>query len=90
MVRLLYSTWSTAIRCSAGSTPQIPVDRGVIQGDGLSPLLFSIAIEPVLRLLESDCILAERPAHTGFKGYKPGCITAYQGAVQETPRHHAP
>jgi hypothetical protein len=51
VVRSLYAGATTSVHSSAGTTHPIPVARGVIQGDGLSPLLFSIAIKPLLRLL---------------------------------------
>ena len=37
---------STAFQTSAGETGQIPITRGVKQGDPLSPLLFNIAMDP--------------------------------------------
>lgn len=85
----LYSAATTAVHSPAGTTSTIPVARGVVQGDGLSPLLFSIAIEPLLRLLESDCPSAADPADRGYAGYHPGCIKAYDSAVHPTPPHHS-
>ena len=40
------------------------IETGTFQGDILSPLLFSILIEPVLRWLQ-----------TGGRGYKCGCLS---------------
>ena len=37
-----------------GSTPPIEISRGTIQGDTLSPYLFIIFLEPLLRWLEKD------------------------------------
>ena len=47
----------------AGATEPIPVNRGTIQGDTLSPFLFLIFIELLMRWL-----------HSGGRGYKHGCI----------------
>jgi hypothetical protein len=43
-----------------GNTPTIPIHRGTLQGDTLSPFLFTIFMEPLLRRLS-----------IGSKGYKP-------------------
>jgi hypothetical protein len=43
-----------------GNTPTIPIHRGTLQGDTLSPFLFTIFIEPLLRWLS-----------IGRRGYKP-------------------
>ena len=48
----LYTQASTQIRLpSGGSTDLIPVERGKIQGDTLSPFLFLLYLEPLLRWL---------------------------------------
>ena len=39
-----------------GTTPPIKISRGTIQGDNLSPYLFIIILEPLLRWLEKDDI----------------------------------
>ena len=59
LIRNVYSTSTTVIRHSTGPTPRMPVDHGTIQGDSLSPILFAIYIEPLLRWL-----------HTGERGYR--------------------
>lgn len=45
-------------------TDPIAIERGTFQGDTLSPLLFLIFIEPLLRWLQS-----------GGRGYKPECLS---------------
>ena len=64
VVKNLYTGATTRVRWGLDKTGPIPVDRGTIQGDSLSPLLFLIYLEPLLRWL-----------HWGGRGYKFGCIT---------------
>lgn len=52
VVKGLYTDASTSITCSAGTTPPIPIRRGTIQGDTLSPFLFMVFLEPLLRWLK--------------------------------------
>ena len=59
----LYTGVTTRIQSSAGSTADIPVCRGTIQGDTLSPFLFLMFIEPLLRWLE-----------VGGRGYRCGSL----------------
>ena len=49
----LYTNATTRIKLPAGMTYPIDINRGTIQGDTLSPLLFLIFIEPLLRWLHS-------------------------------------
>jgi ribonuclease HI len=64
VVRDLYTGAQT---CVAGPGDElsepIPILRGTIQGDSLSPLLFLAYMDPLLRWL-----------HWGGRGYKHGCI----------------
>jgi len=43
-----------------GDTPTIPIHRGTLQGDTISPFLFTIFMEPLLRWLS-----------IGIRGYQP-------------------
>jgi len=49
----LYTDAITKIRLYFAETKPIKIERGTIQGDTLSPLLFLIFIEPLLRWLQS-------------------------------------
>jgi hypothetical protein len=42
VVRDLYAGARTRFKTPGGLTSELPVDRGTIQGDGLSPLLFAL------------------------------------------------
>ncbi|KXZ43206.1 hypothetical protein GPECTOR_98g790 [Gonium pectorale] len=44
----LYPKASTRIRTEHGWTPPIAIERGTVQGDTLSPILFIIFMEPLL------------------------------------------
>jgi ribonuclease HI len=61
-VQKLYSGASTCIRTAFGESEPIPIERGTLQGDSLSPFLFLLFIEPLLRWLRE-----------GGKGYRHGC-----------------
>ena len=60
----LYTDAITKIKLYFAETGPIKIERGTIQGDTLSPLLFLIFIEPLLRWLQS-----------GGRGYKYGCLS---------------
>ena len=62
-VRDIYTNACTKISTPAGDTDDIPIGRGTIQGDTLSPYLFLVFIEPLLRWLQH-----------GGRGYAPGCL----------------
>jgi hypothetical protein len=53
VVKDLYMGAQTRFHTPHGPTAPIPIDRGTIQGDSLSPFLFILYIEPLLRWLHS-------------------------------------
>ena len=54
IVKNLYTDARTTFTTPAGRTEEVPLHRGNIQGDALSPLVFLCFIEPLLRWLEND------------------------------------
>ena len=75
MVRGIYSGATTRVQTSYGDTAAIPISRGTIQGDSLSPFLFILFLEPLLRWLQA-----------GGRGYRYGCIP---GGAQECASNEA-
>jgi hypothetical protein len=57
----LYGVSSTDYITPYGSIPSIDSNRGTLQGDTLSPFLFTLFLEPFLRWLT-----------VGSRGYRPG------------------
>jgi hypothetical protein len=66
----LYGNASTRILTPFGPTDPIPITRGTLQGDTLSPLLFLLYLEPLLRWL-----------HVGGRGYRFGSLTSQQNDI---------
>ena len=66
-VKDIYTNASTKISIPAGDTEDIPIHRGTIPGDTLSPYLFLIFIEPLLGWLQQ-----------GGRGYAPSCLADSQ------------
>ena len=75
-VRGIYAGATTVVQTPHGPTPPINIRRGVIQGDTLSPLLFIILLEPLLRWLEG-----------GNRGYALGSVHQHIG-IGCVPAHH--
>jgi exonuclease III/ribonuclease HI len=63
VVKQLYTGTTTSFKTPYGDTSPIPLQRGTIQGDSLSPFLYITYTEPLLRWLR-----------VGAKGYKPGAF----------------
>jgi hypothetical protein len=57
----LHGVSSTDYITPYGPTPSIDINRGTLQGDTLSPFLFTLFLEPFLRWLT-----------VGSRGYRPG------------------
>mgnify|MGYP001950475181 CR=1 FL=1 len=72
--RHLYSCSSTAYMTPYGPTPPISVDRGTLQGDTLSPFLFLLFMEPLLRWLQ-----------IGSRGYQPTPFQVQDGNPEHLP-----
>ncbi len=69
----LYTNATTKVKLPSGTTDPVHINRGTIQGDSLSPFLFLVFIEPMLRLL-----------HSGGRGYKYGCLQKGEHAEHTT------
>lgn len=54
IVKNLYEGASTVFKTEKGHTEDIPMRKGVKQGDLLSPLLFNIAMDPMLAAITSQ------------------------------------
>jgi hypothetical protein len=63
VVKQLYTNMQTQVKTPFGMSAPIPVNRGTIQGDSLSPFLFLLYLEPLLRWLT-----------VGGRGYTPGVL----------------
>jgi hypothetical protein len=59
----LYTNATTKVELPTGTTEPVHINRSTIQGDSLSPFLFLVFMEPLLRWL-----------HSGGREYKHGCL----------------
>ena len=64
----LYLASNTYYMTPHGNTADIPIRRGTLQGDTLSPFLFTLFPEPLMRWLK-----------VGSRGYQPACSTTSTG-----------
>jgi hypothetical protein len=69
----LYGVSTTDYITPYGSIPSIDISRGTLEGDTLSPFLFTLFLEPFLRWLAA-----------GGRGYRPGASTT--NAAPQNPR----
>ena len=53
IVSNLYSGGSIQFITSHGHTPPVEIGRGTLQGDPLSPLMFDLMVEPLIRWLNA-------------------------------------
>jgi len=51
-IKSVYSHLSAIIKCHQWTTPPIPIRRGVFQGDTMSPIIFILTFNPLLKLAE--------------------------------------
>ena len=84
VIRDLYTDAFTTIKVAGGETDLVKIDRGTLQGDSLSPLLFIIFMEPLLRWLQSGgrgysfaTLHGDKHEHTiGANGYADDLFSA--------------
>jgi hypothetical protein len=69
----LYGVSTTDYITPYGFTPSIDINRGTVQGDTLSPFLFTLFLEPFLRWLT-----------VGSRGYRPGAPTTNVDPTEPT------
>ena len=75
VIKDLYTGATTAVHTPFGLTNPLSFDRGTIQGDSLSPFLFILYLEPLLRRLQ----------HGGL-GYSPGSLS--NSRPTDRTQHH--
>jgi hypothetical protein len=68
LVKNVYTNATTEVRTPAGITPGIPINAGVKQGCLLSPILFNLCIEIILRAVSSS-------------GHNIGPVKHYNGEI---------
>ena len=70
VIHAMYTEATTVVALPAGRTAPIPVQRGTLQGNTMSPLLFNLYMSPLIRWLQF-----------GAMGYKFGCLENDQPAL---------
>jgi hypothetical protein len=73
----LYGVFSTEYITPYGPSPSIDINRGTMQGDTLSPFLFTLFLEPFLRWLTM-----------GSRGYRTGPTTTNVDPTEPTATYH--
>ena len=73
----LYAASSTAYITAHGQTPQIPINRGTLQGDTLPPFLFTLFLERLMRWIKC-----------WGRGYVPQCTKEVEGEFTITYDEH--
>ena len=73
MIANLYTDATTKVKLLYAETEPININRGNIQGDTLSPFLFLVFIEPLLRWMQS-----------GGRGYNYSCLKGSPNAEHTT------
>ncbi len=68
LIKNIYTNASTEVRTSAGVTPGIPIKAGVKQGCPLSPILFNLCVEIILRAIS-------------LKGHTNGPVKHFNGEI---------
>ena len=58
IVKSLYVRFHTTVTTSRFSTEFLPVSKGVLQGDCLSPLLFSLLFNTLIQYIKSDKLIS--------------------------------
>ena len=76
-IKDIYTNAVTHVAHNTDTGPAIPITRGTIQGDVLSPFLFLIFMEPLLRWLQ-----------VGGRGYRYGSLTKQAGANDPNDQHN--
>ncbi|MDD9340098.1 MAG: reverse transcriptase domain-containing protein, partial [Providencia heimbachae] len=54
IIRNLYKDCTTRVRCAEGLTEKIAVEAGVRQGCPLSPIIFNLTMEPLLKAISAS------------------------------------
>ena len=73
-VQDMYTNATTSLRLPVGTSERIAFNRGTLQGDTLSPLIFLLFIEPLIQWINAE-----------DHGYHPGCADHHINAHTDKP-----